>query len=92
MDKIDMLKAEGNIVSSSINAIAFILYSQPQDVQVVTNDTGYKMFMITDNEANQRILSEYQDGNGEFCYVNLGKFNHIIKMLKNKTKYYVGDL
>ena len=93
MDKIDLLKAQGNLVFSSINAIAFVLYNQPQNVQIVTGDTGYKMFMIRDNEVNHALMNEYHYNSGEGCFVELDKYNHLIKMLKDKVRYFVeGDL
>ena len=87
IDKIDKLKADGYIVSSSINAIAYVTYITGTEVSIVENEIGYRLFCIEDNETNRKYFNDYKE-NYEDLSVNLMKYNQIIKKLKNLTKNY----
>lgn len=87
MDKIDKLKADGYIVSSSINAISYVVYNCNAHVKIVENEDGYRLFCIEDTVINRKYFNDYKE-HYEDLNVSLMKYNNIIRMLKNLCKNY----
>lgn len=89
MDKVDRLKSEGNIISSSLDAIAYVVYCDNCEVSIICNEVGYKLFCIRDTEANRTYFDMYKED--KYLMVELKKYNRIIKKLKNLCKNYLDE-
>lgn len=85
---------DGLICTRSLNAASWLCYCNSQDVLVVENETGLLLFAFENIQVNKEIYDKYKNaiyGNGDRLFVDIVKFQKILRHLKNLLKKYKNE-
>lgn len=82
---------EGFILTKSLNCAAYIIYFNKQEIDFFTDrKTNKILFKFADVDFNRRLYNKYKNimVNQGVTYMDMVKYNQIIKKLKETTRNY----